>query len=101
MSENQDYLLYDSLQEYLQDYLNQIYLIDCLVKVSRQVVQNERAVKKAIEESDSFINAEAWIRCAKQALLRFDKHHTPEEELKAEIQQTPSDQPLVDPSANV
>lgn len=98
MAENQDYLIYDSLQEYLQDYLNQIFLIDCLVKMSQQIVQNERLVRKAIEESNSFINADAWINCAKTALTKFDKHYTPESELKQEIQQTTSDQPLVDSS---
>ena len=86
MAENQDYLLYESIQDYLQDYLNQIYTIDCLVKISRQIVDNERVIRKAIEESDSFVAADAWIKSAKDALARFDKHHTPQEEA---IQETP------------
>jgi hypothetical protein len=69
---NQDYLLGDAIEDYVQDYLHQTFLVDCLLKVSRKIVANERVVREALDNADSFIEAEAWINCAKEAIKLFE-----------------------------
>lgn len=69
---NQDYLLVDAIEDYIQDYLHQTFLIDCLLKISRKIVSNERAVREALEDAESFIEPDAWITCAKNALKTFE-----------------------------
>jgi hypothetical protein len=67
----QDYVLMDAIESYLQDYLHQSYFVDSILKISTKMLENERAVKEAFEQADSFIDAEAWLDCARDAIKTF------------------------------
>lgn len=70
-SNKQDYLLLDAINDYMQDYLNQVYFLNLILNQSQKVLQNEHLIRKAFRENDSFIDADAWISCAHEAIERF------------------------------
>lgn len=72
MAESQDYLLKDAIEEYTIDYLNQVFLIHYLLKSAQYVISNERQFKESFEKVDSFVSADAWIECAKDAIKTFE-----------------------------
>lgn len=90
MSVSKDYVILDSLKEYLSDYLNQVFVIDSLVKVSKAMIASERTIKEAMDATDSFIPAESWLKCAKEALERFQPLYEPPSN-KAETTSTSAD----------
>ena len=72
MNSKQDYAILDSLKEYLSDYLNQVFAIDSIVKVSKAIVANEKEIRSSMEAVDSFVTADAWIKSAQEAIERFE-----------------------------
>ena len=52
--------------------LNQIFLIDALVKVSQAVVAHQEEVRENMKAAP--VNPEAWIECAKEALKQFQEY---------------------------
>lgn len=52
--------------------LNQIFLIDALVKVSQAVVAHQDEVRENMKAAP--VNPEAWIECAKEALKQFEEY---------------------------
>lgn len=72
MSESQDYLLKDAIEEFTTDYLNQVFIIHYLLKSAQYVINNEREFRESFEKVDSFISADAWVDCAKEAIKTFE-----------------------------
>tara|TARA_R110000868_G_scaffold103681_10_gene285367 strand:+ start:314 stop:583 length:270 start_codon:yes stop_codon:yes gene_type:complete len=50
--------------------LNQVFLIDAVLKVSREVIKSKDEVKELMK--GSFIHPDAWINCAEQAIKLLD-----------------------------
>ena len=50
--------------------LNQVFLIDAVLKFSREIVKNKDTVRELMK--DSFVHPDAWITCAKQAIEILD-----------------------------
>ena len=64
-----------NLQNKLTEYINtksplhQIFLMDCLLKVSKAIIDHKEEVKANMK--DAPINAEAWIQCAEDSINFF------------------------------
>jgi len=67
-----------NLQEKIVSYMNtgtplhQVYLMDCLLKVSNAIVQHKDEVQENMKNSP--VNPEAWIACAEDAIKHFPEY---------------------------
>lgn len=65
--------------EFLMDYmewgspLNQMFVVDAVIKQAERIVNNEEEVLKSME--NNFIHGPAWVQAAKEFLQKLDRFH--------------------------